>query len=52
LEFRNSKYNTCTFYKHLAKVNIHHERGKKLTAYGTQGGQNDASFIKLGKCNN
>jgi hypothetical protein len=25
------------FYKHLAEVNIHHERGKKLKAYGTQG---------------
>jgi len=27
------------------QVNMHHERGKKLTAYGTQGGRNDASFI-------
>jgi hypothetical protein len=33
------------FYKHLAKVKLHHERGKKLTVYGTQAGPNDASFM-------
>lgn len=50
--FWNSKYNTCMLYKHLAKVNIHHKRGKKLTAYGTQGTGMHHSYIKPGKGNN
>jgi len=49
LELRNSKYNTSMFYKHLAKVNIHHERGKKLT-----GGPEWCiiHIIRPGNCNN